>query len=121
MRATSLLTWNDKKRVRALGLAAALAVGAVPLGAITASAAPGPDSTSPRSSVIVLEAAGLEAAADQAITAAGGHLIRHIGLIDASVATVPTVSIPWLTGQPGVLGVSDDAAAHLTSSSYPKS
>ena len=64
-------------------------------------------------SVIVRELPGSGDAPERAVAASGGEVGRHIGLIDAFVATVPASSIGQIAGTPGVHSVTRDARIQL--------
>jgi serine protease AprX len=56
------------------------------------------------------------AAAD--VVAAGGHVVRSLGIINGVEATVPSDSTGWLSSRPGVVGVSANAALHMYGTTY---
>lgn len=92
-------TWSWKTCAAAL-LVAALALPGVETGA--------PAATGPRVTVIVRGAAGASAAAVDAVEAAGGRVVRRVGIIDGLVARVPSEALGPLRDAPGVASVTVD-------------
>jgi serine protease AprX len=114
-----LLSWNDKKRSRAM-LAALLTAG-VAIASATVSVAAAPIPPGPASApipVIVRGNPGSLATVDQDIAEAGGQVTEQIPLISASAAQVPASAVGWLSAQPGVDEVTPDGPVQLASASY---
>ena len=107
------ISWDDRKRrtVTAGATAAALMLSA---GALATTA----HADTHLVSVIVRAQPTEGGAADQQITALGGHIQQHISLINAIVATVPASSVPELEASPAVAQVTLNAPVQLLGSSY---
>ncbi|MFI5285070.1 MAG: S8 family serine peptidase [Candidatus Dormibacteria bacterium] len=107
------ISWDDRKRrtVTAAATAAALMLSA---GALATTA----HADTHLVSVIVRAQPTEGAAADQQITALGGHIQQHISLINAIVATVPASSVPELEASSAVAQVTLNAPVQLLGSSY---
>jgi serine protease AprX len=115
----SLLSWNDRKRSRALLaglLTAGVTVASATVSVVAAPLAPG--SPSAPVPVIVRGAPGSQAILDRDITEAGGRITEQIPLITASAADVPASALGWLSARPGIVEVTPDGPVQLTSSSY---
>jgi Subtilase family len=98
------VTW----RIR-VALAAFMAV------AIGFAVAPGRTSTAGRPlDVIVRGFSGHVADAERAVSAAGGHVLRRLGIIDGFVARVPSSSVPSLRTTPAVRSITPDARVKLS-------
>jgi serine protease AprX len=113
MSATNGWSWERRQAGARIAIATALAgFGAVALGpAVTpmlASAGGAP------TAVIVRGSAGSGTAAENLVTRLGGHVGRHISIIDGFAATVNANDIGRLRTAPGVMEVSLDAPLHLT-------
>ena len=118
----SLLSWNDKKRRRAV-LNGLLGAG-VAIASATGSVAAAPLPAGPQSApvpVIVRGASGSLAAVDREILEAGGRVTEQIPLITASAAEVPASALGWLGAQPGVVEVTPDGPVQLMCDSYSPS
>ena len=119
MRPLSLLSWNDKKRTRVSLSGMVVAAAAAASATVSVGAAPAPDfAGTPAVRVIVTVAPGSQSFADRDITEAGGQVLEHIQLINASVASVPAGAVGWLAEQPGIEDVTPDGQVQLSSSSY---
>ncbi|MGP8160313.1 MAG: S8 family serine peptidase [Candidatus Dormibacteria bacterium] len=115
----SLLSWNDKRRTRAV-LTGLLTAG-VAIASATMSVAAAPLPAGPPSApvpVIVRGAPGSLAAVDRDVSEAGGRVTEQIPLITASAAEVPGGAIGWLSAQPGIVEVTPDGPVQLASASY---
>ena len=66
-------------------------------------------------SVIVQGFGGGQAAVQQAVGEAGGHVVRDISVINGVVAKVPVDSVSWLSRAPGVREVTPDRPVHMQS------
>jgi serine protease AprX len=64
--------------------------------------------------VIVRESAGSGTAAEELVSRLGGHVTRHIGILNGFVATVNRNDVDRLRAVPGVVEVTGDAPGHLT-------
>jgi serine protease AprX len=63
--------------------------------------------------VIVRESAGAGTAAEDLVARLGGHVTRHIGILNGFVATVHSNDVAQLRAVPGVVEVTGDAPGHL--------
>jgi serine protease AprX len=116
------MSWDDRKR-RTVGAMAAATALLLSAGALATSAHANTLSTAPHTnahlvSVIVRAQPAQGAAADQQITAFGGHVGQHIGLINAVVADVPASAVPQLEASTAVAQVTLNAQVQLLGSSY---
>ncbi|HXA30319.1 MAG TPA: S8 family peptidase [Candidatus Angelobacter sp.] len=68
--------------------------------------------------VIVRESAAAGSAAETLVTELGGHVTRHIGIINGFVATVAANDVAQLRTVPGVVEVTGDLPLTLDSTSY---
>ena len=66
-------------------------------------------------SVVVQGFGGGQAAVQQAVRDADGHVVRSISIINGVAAAVPADSVSWLRQAPGVREVSPDAPVHMQS------
>jgi serine protease AprX len=107
------ISWDDRKR-RAVGAIATAASMLLAAGALSAVVQAAPQFVS----VIVRAQPGMGAAANQAVTSAGGHVEQTIGLINAVVAEVPTTHVQGLSASTGVAQVTLNAPVQLLGSSY---
>jgi serine protease AprX len=107
------ISWDDRKRrtVSALAVATAVLLGAGAF-ATTARAA------TLFVSVIVRAQPAEGAVADQLVTSLGGHIQRHVGLINAVVADVPASALPELRASAAIAQVTVNAAVQLLDDSY---
>jgi serine protease AprX len=67
----------------------------------------------PLGRVIVRAAHSAAAGLDGAIAAADGHVLRHIGIVDAAVADVPLSRLAGLRSTPGIAEVTPDGPVQL--------
>ncbi len=56
--------------------------------------------------------------AQSAVSSAGGHVVRSLGIIGGVEATVPADSTGWLASRPGITEVARNAPLHLMSTTY---
>jgi serine protease AprX len=107
------ISWDDRKRrtVTAMATATALLLSA---GALATTA----HADSHLVSVIVRAQPSEIVAADQDITALGGHVEQHISLINAVVADVPAGAVAELETSPAVAQVTLNASVQLLGASY---
>jgi serine protease AprX len=114
------LTWDDRRRrlqARLFAVLLAAAVVAMPLTQAAVHAATRFAGTA--ISVIVRGGSPDQANAAAAdVTAAGGRVVRKLGIINAVEATVPADSVGWLQTRPGVVSVTRNGALHLHSTGY---
>jgi Subtilase family len=68
--------------------------------------------------VIVRSAPGGGDAAQSAVAALGGRVVRHLSIIDGFAASIPLGTLPALRSQPSVTSVSPDAAVTLTGTGF---
>jgi len=68
--------------------------------------------------VIVRQVAGAGQAAEAAVERLGGHVGRHLGIIDGFSAQVPTNRVPELSAAPGVVSVTRDASLRLQTDAW---
>jgi len=110
------ISWDDRKRrtVSALAVATAVLLGTGAF-ATTARAA------TRVVSVIVRAQPADGAVADQLVTSLGGHIQRHISLINAVVADVPASALPELRASAAIAQVTMNAAVQLLDDSYGSS
>jgi Subtilase family len=92
---------------RSLALVAALSI------VIALFARPGSDTSSPTVTVIVRSSGAFVADADRVVASLGGTVVRHLSVMDAFVARIPSDRIEALLLAPGVLSVTPDANVHL--------
>jgi serine protease AprX len=117
MPATYGWSWDFKQSGRRLAVATALGgFGAMLLGptVLPVAASQGGAPTT----VIVRESAGAGNAAETLVAQLGGHVTRHIAIIDGFVATVPSNDVARLRAVPGVIEVTGDAPLHLDATGY---
>ncbi|HZS14617.1 MAG TPA: S8 family serine peptidase [Candidatus Dormibacteraeota bacterium] len=69
-------------------------------------------------SVIVRGQPGGGAAAQQAVGAVGGHVVRAIGIVDGVSATVPVDQVGTLQHEPGVVEVTPNLPVHMQGSGW---
>jgi serine protease AprX len=109
------LTWGDRReglqrRGAVLFLAAMLAVPAMPL-ATAARHFSG-------QAISVVLRADSTGSASRDVQAAGGHVVRTLGIVNGVAATVPGDSVGWLSSLPGVLSVTRNAPLHMNGVTY---
>src|SRR6185295_10118241 len=68
--------------------------------------------------VIVRQVAGAGQLAESAVEELGGHVGRHLGIIDGFSARVPSDRLPELSATPGVLSVTRDASLRLQADAW---
>ncbi|SNT03403.1 serine protease AprX [Geodermatophilus pulveris] len=102
-------TRRSARGITVTALAAALAAGTA------APAAAAPPSDAERVGVIVQQLPGAGDAPERAVAAAGGTVVRQLGIIDAFSASVPEDRLAALRAVPGVREVTEDATVRLTS------
>ncbi len=113
MPATHGWSWDRRQAGARIAVATALAgFGATALGPsilpVAASAGGAP------TTVIVRETAGASNAAEDLVSRLGGHVTRHIGILNGFVASVNRNDVGRLRAVPGVVEVTGDAPGHLT-------
>jgi serine protease AprX len=115
----SLLSWNDKKRIRAAATGIVIAGVAIASGTLSVAAAslPAGPASAPVA-VIVRGAPGGLSLVGRDIALAGGRVTEQIPLISASAAEVPASALGWLSAQPGIVEVTPDGPVQLASASY---
>jgi serine protease AprX len=113
------MTWEDpkpKRRLRALGLMAALVVALPALETVVHAAA---RFTGSAISVIVrADSPGAAHAAANDVVATGGKVVRQLGIIDAVQASVPADAVDWLSTRAGVVSVTRNAPLHMYGTTY---
>ena len=115
----SLLSWNDKKRIRVVATGIVTAGVAIASATLSVAAAPLPaGSASAPAAVIVRGAPGSQSLLGRDIAEAGGRVTEQIPLITASAAEVPASALGWLSAQPGIVEVTPDGPVQLASASY---
>ncbi len=115
----SLLSWNDKKRIRVVATGVLTAGVAIASATLSVAGAPLPTgSASAPTPVIVRGAPGSQSLVDRDIAEAGGRVTEQIPLITASAAEVPASALSWLSAQPGIVEVTPDGPVQLASASY---
>jgi serine protease AprX len=98
------MTFDDARSLRWIRLPAALFAVAVLLSTF----AGGASASSRTASVVVLEQAGSGSAPEAAVKRLGGHVQRHIQLVNGFVARVPWRGLRELRRSPGVRSVNRD-------------
>jgi serine protease AprX len=104
-------SWDLRQAGARLAFATALGgLGATAFGPVlpVAASAGGAPTT-----VIVRENPAAGHAAEDLVARVGGRVLRHIGIIDGFVATVPSNDVARLRAVPGVFEVTSDAHGHL--------
>jgi serine protease AprX len=115
----SLLSWNDKKRIRVVATGIVTAGVAIASATLSVAAAPLPAGpASAPAAVIVRGAPGSQSLVGRDIAEAGGRVTEQIPLITACAAAVPASALGWLSAQPGIVEVTPDGPVQLASASY---
>jgi len=113
------LTWGDdrkRRQSRALVIVVAALLASIPAMPLVGAAA----RFAGHAVSVILRADSAQdmqaAAAD--VSAAGGHVVRTLGIINGVEAQVPGDSTGWLASRPGVFSVSANAPLHMYGTTY---
>ena len=108
------VTWGGlpmhARRLATVAVAAAVGVGVI--GPVAADAAT--PSSAAKVQVVVRETSGAGDTPEQAVTAVGGKVLRHLDIIDGFSASVPEDRLDVLRATAGIVAVTEDAGLTLS-------